>query len=92
MDLGEGLPKGLGIEFGPHARCQRLGYIHVPFHCSECNVYGHLKKSCLEKEEGAKLNDSHIMLSQVDYRNETLIGIDPNCLGMGKIDSVNKPT
>ena len=54
--LGDGVLDGVHIEFGEMSFQRTLGYVNMPFKVRMCKKYGHLKYSCLEREEEEPLD------------------------------------
>ena len=46
MDLSEGLPEYINIQWRDAVRRQMLDYEEVPFRCRHCHKVGHLFKDC----------------------------------------------
>jgi len=54
VDLAEGLPENLVIEVGKWKYTQTLDYVNIPFICSFCHVYEHLKAKYLTRRNIAQ--------------------------------------
>jgi len=59
IDVHDGLPKAIDIEWCGHLIIQRMDYMGIPFRCSWCRGTGHLRRDCsgIKVEEKSKEDD-----------------------------------
>jgi hypothetical protein len=70
VDIHEGLPEVMDIEWqGRHTK-QRLDYQGIPFRCSWCHCTGHLRRDCSGKVVEEKSEDTLLQEDPLDYMDE----------------------
>jgi len=40
----------LTFKWGNKSFCQEIDYVKIPFRCSICHLYGHLRRTCPKKD------------------------------------------
>jgi len=70
VDIHEGLPEVMDIEWCGHHIKQRLDYQGIPFRCSFCHCTGHLQRECSGKIYEEKLEDTLLQEDPPDYMME----------------------
>jgi hypothetical protein len=70
IDIHEGLPKILDIEWRGHHIKQRLDYQGIPFRCNICHCTGHLQKDCRGIFGEEKSEDTLLQEDPPDYMME----------------------
>jgi hypothetical protein len=51
LDIHDGLPEAIDIEWRGRRGKQRLDYMGIPFHCNHCHCTSHLCRDCKGSEE-----------------------------------------
>jgi hypothetical protein len=70
IDIHEGLPELLDIDWRGRHHKQRLDYQGIPFRCSWCHCTGHLRRDCRGKLTEDKLEDTLLQEDPPDYMME----------------------
>jgi hypothetical protein len=70
LDIHEGLPEVLDIEWRGRHHKQKLDYQGIPFRCSWCHCTGHLRRDCTGKVCEDKSEDTLLQEDPLDYMME----------------------
>jgi hypothetical protein len=77
MDVHGGLPELLEIDWRGCRIVQRLDYLGIPFRCSICHKTGHLRNTCMGREEEEISEDTTLHRDLGDLEDEVAsIGVD----------------